>query len=215
MTDFEIVRGFRPSFRPALERLESRLVPSVVTYTNFQFQDMNGVQQYETFQWDSQDMTYSAALGGIGSSITAHQSLVGALTTLYNSDDGSTLSGMTCDEVTAMDGSCNGDSYLAPIGTLAQNSTLEYKYDTSGVTIDSSVVDNATAHARAVVLVNDARTRYSANIAILTYCQGLDTTSKVAAYLWYGQTLQHNNAVAQKDIAELKLIQASYPGAFR
>ena len=218
MLDLELRRGTRPSYRPALERLEGRLL--LTTYTNLAFTDCDGNAQTlpGTITWSAGDPTYDNALAALGNATNAFQGEYAALGALSGTWDNTTQtwSGSAADELFAMDPWSVEDGVFNGITNLTNVSTFEYKVDTSGVTIDASVTDAPSAKVRAEWLIADCRQNCFDQTNrihdIQTKSSALD---RVACTVWYSGEIQTRSNLIRRELAELQLIKQKYPCLFR
>jgi hypothetical protein len=235
MIDLTIRRGtLRPQFRPALERLEGRVVPTVtaseiaihtVDITNA---DGTVTTVMVSYGWDVNDIACQAAVALIVPYDEAEQALQLATNTALGSigDDGvCSDSSLTAFE-NAVDASVTAEyNYFNSLASIQQsisdwvNSWCDLNpvagTDPVNVTIDPSVVNLATAQARVKDLLTQAKTVADRDAQMSADIRGSDFWDSLTKSYAYSDEA-HANALKMKSIQkELKLIKAQYPGVSR
>lgn len=206
------------SFRPRLERVEERIVCSVTSYTETVtvINSDNTTQSVtETFNWDLADSNYQSTLDGIGSMSYCLNSVQYTNSMVENGP--STPYGYAVDNLTSSLDSywSQAASTMPALSSLMSGLNDQYTDPSTGVRIDSSVTDNATAKARVAhltVLVDIAADRAK---VILDDIRSSGTIGQCAKTVWYRDEIKSLTNQLKSYSAELKLIRSAYPGAFQ
>ena len=203
-----------------VEQLESRCVLSVQSYTQTVtviLADQSTTSVTKTFNWDLTDSNYANILSGLGNLSFYNQS-IGSAVGMAVSDAGSgDPYGLECNNVTnAIDTYwAQAASTMPSLLGLTNGINDSYTDPSSGVTIDSSVVDNATAAARVKALYGNLQTIQTRTQQILDDINSSGTLGQCAKSIYYYAEVKSLSNQVKTIGAELKLIKDAWPGAFR